>query len=185
MRAAMFGAGGCRHAVSVRTAAGAMSREGSMNRFASLLCVLGVAGMVSGATASPIDDLVGYWTGAGSVTLANGNTERVKCAVTYKVTDGGNQIRQSMRCASTDYSINASADLKLKGQQVSGSWEEKTYSAVGQISGRYTGSSFVLSIQGANFSAALNVTLSNCKQSINITPQGLDVTKITIGLGKC
>jgi hypothetical protein len=31
----------------------------------------------------------------------------------------------------------------------------------------------------------MNVALSNCKQSIDITPQGLDVTKVSIGLGKC
>jgi hypothetical protein len=137
------------------------------------------------AAAGPIEDSSGYWSGGGSVTLANGNTERVKCAVTYKVSDDASQIRQSMRCASADYSINASADLRVRGQQVSGNWEEKTYSATGEVSGRYTGSAFVLSIQGANFSAAMNVSLSNCKQSINITPQGLDVNRISIGLAKC
>ena len=60
----------------------------------------------------------------------------------------------------------------MQGAQVSGNWEEKTYSATGDVSGRYTGSSFVLSIQGANFTAAMNVGLSSCKQSITITPQG-------------
>jgi hypothetical protein len=119
------------------------------------------------------------------VTLSSGKAERVKCAVTYKVENGSGQIRQTMRCASADYSINASADLRVKGSQVSGSWEEKTYSAVGQVSGRYTGNAFVLSIQGANFTATLNVTLANCKQTINITPQGLEVNRISIGLSKC
>ena len=90
-----------------------------------------------------------------------------------------------MRCASADYSINATAELRVKGSQVSGSWEEKTYSAVGQVTGRYTGNAFVLSIQGANFTAAINVTLANCKQTINITPQGLEVNRISIGLAKC
>jgi len=139
----------------------------------------------TGAPASPIDEMSGYWTGGGSVVLANGTTERVKCVVTYKISDSGTQIKQNMRCASADYNINASADLNVKGAQVSGSWEEKTYSAVGQVSGRYSGSSLVLSIQGASFTAAMNVTLSSCKQSISITPQGLEVTRISIGLAKC
>jgi hypothetical protein len=90
-----------------------------------------------------------------------------------------------MRCASADYSINALADLQIKGSQVSGSWEEKTYSATGQVTGRYTGSAFVLSIEGANFTAAMNVSVSDCKQSISIAPKGLEVSKISIGLGKC
>jgi hypothetical protein len=137
------------------------------------------------AGASPLGELAGYWTGAGSVTLSSGNTERVKCAVIYKVSDDSVQIKQSMRCASTDYSINATADLRVKGEQVSGNWEEKTYSATGEVTGRYTGESFVLSIQGANFTAAMNVSLSACKQSINISPKGLEVNRISIGLAKC
>lgn len=104
---------------------------------------------VCSASAGSIDELAGYWTGTGSVTLGGGKSERVKCAVTYKVENGSSQIKQTMRCASADYSINASADLKVKGSQVSGKWEERTYSAVGQVSGRYTGNAFVLSIQGA------------------------------------
>lgn len=150
---------------------------------ASVVSVLVLAS--TGVRADPIADLTGYWSGAGSVTLSNGNTERVKCAVTYKVTDGGAQVRQSMRCASQDYSINASADLRIKGQQVTGNWEEKTYAATGEITGRYTGNAFVLSIKGGNFTAAMNVALSDCKQSISISPQGLDVTRVSIGLGKC
>ena len=90
-----------------------------------------------------------------------------------------------MRCASSDYSINSLAELRVKGNQVTGSWEEKTYSAKGDVTGRYSGEAFTLSIQGANFSAAMNVSLSNCKQSISITPKGLDVTRVTIALAKC
>ncbi len=138
-----------------------------------------------GATASPVDELAGYWSGSGSVVLTNGNTERVKCAVVYKVSEGGAQIRQTLRCASADYKIDALADLRVKGEKVSGNWEEKTYSATGAVTGKYSGNNFVLMIQGANFSASMNVTVTDCKQDINISPQGLEVTRISIGLGKC
>jgi hypothetical protein len=138
-----------------------------------------------GAAAEPIADLAGFWSGNGSVTLAGGNTERVKCQVFYKAEGGGSQLRQTLRCASTDYTINATADLQVKGGQVTGSWEEKTYAAKGEVSGRYSGESFNLMIRGTNFSAAMNVTLSSCKQSISITPKGLEVTKVMIGLAKC
>jgi hypothetical protein len=135
------------------------------------------------ALADPIAGLNGYWSGTGSVALSNGKTERVKCQVFYK-SDGSGQIRQTMRCASPDYNINALAELRVKGSQVSGTWEEKTYSAKGDVTGRFGGDSFTLSIQGANFSAAMNVTLSNCRQSLNITPRGLDVTRVSITLAK-
>jgi hypothetical protein len=136
------------------------------------------------ALADPITDLTGYWSGTGSISLGNGKTERVKCSVIYK-TDGASQLRQTMRCASADYSINALAELHVaKGGQVSGSWEERTYSAKGEVTGRFAGESFTLKIQGANFSAAMSVMLASCKQSLSITPQGLDVTKVSINLAK-
>jgi hypothetical protein len=137
------------------------------------------------AAAGPIEDLTGYWTGAGTVVLTNGDTERVKCAVVYKVGAGGTQIKQTLRCASAAYSISGAAELRVNGAQVSGNWEEKTYSATGEVAGRYTGSSFVLSIKGANFTAGMNVGLSSCKQSISITPHGLDVRRISMNLAKC
>jgi hypothetical protein len=135
------------------------------------------------AQADPIRDLSGFWSGNGSIALTNGKTERVKCNVIYRA-EGSTQIRQTMRCASADYSINSLADLRLKGSQVNGTWEEKTYAAKGDVTGRFGGDSFTLSIQGATFSAAMNLTLSSCKQSLNITPQGLEVTRVSISLAK-
>ena len=145
---------------------------------------LAVALAATAAAAGPIEELDGYWSGGGTVVLSEG-TERVKCAVRYKVGQGGTQIKQVMRCASADYSINATAELAVSGAQVAGNWEEKTYSASGQVSGRYTGSSLVLSIKGANFTAAMTVGLSTCKQSITIQPRGLDVRRISMSLAKC
>ena len=146
------------------------------------LCA-GLALVPRPALADTIGDLTGFWSGNGSIALTNGKTERVKCNVRYKA-EGGSQIRQTMRCASADYSINSLAELRLKGSQVSGTWEETTYAAKGDVTGRFGGDSFALSIQGAAFSAAMNVTLSSCRQSLNITPQGLEVTRVSISLAK-
>lgn len=152
---------------------------------ASVSVALLLAASAGSAAAGPIEDLAGYWSGAGTVVLKGGDTERVKCAVVYRVGGGGTQIRQTLRCASADYNINGAAELHVKGAQVSGTWEEKTYSATGEVSGRYTGSSFVLSIQAPSFTAAMNVGLSSCKQSIVITPKGIDVRRISMNLAKC
>ena len=145
---------------------------------------LAAALAATAAVAGPIEDLDGYWSGGGTVVFSEG-AERVKCAVRYKVGQGGTQIRQTLRCASADYSINGTAEFSVRGAQVDGTWEEKTYSATGQISGRYTGSSLVLSIKGANFTAAMTIGLSTCKQSITIHPRGLDVRRISMSLAKC
>ena len=67
--------------------------------------------------ASPLGESGGYWTGTGSVTLSSGNTERVKCAVIYKVSDDGSpQIKQSMRCASTDYKHQCDGGSACEGR---------------------------------------------------------------------
>ncbi len=84
------------------------------------------------AAAGPIEDMAGYWSGAGTVLLKGGETERVKCVVVYKVGAGGTQIKQTLRCASADYNISGAAELR-SGAQVSGNWEEKTYSATGDV----------------------------------------------------
>ena len=161
-----------------------MSRQATASASLALVFVMATAA-ANGAAAGPIEDLSGYWTGAGTVLLTNGSAERVKCAVIYKVGASGTQIKQTLRCASADYNINGAAELRVNGAQVSGNWEEKTYSATGDVTGRYTGSSFVLSIKGQNFTAGMNVGLSSCKQSISITPQGLDVRRISMNLAKC
>ncbi|HWE15792.1 MAG TPA: hypothetical protein VG758_01215, partial [Hyphomicrobiaceae bacterium] len=135
------------------------------------------------ALADPIPGLTGYWSGSGSIALSNGKTERVKCQVFYR-SEGTGQLVQTMRCASPDYNINSLAELTLNGTKVSGTWEEKTYAAKGAVSGRYGGDTFSLSIQGANFSASMNVTVSNCRQSLTITPSGLEVSRVSITLAK-
>ncbi|MEW5964674.1 MAG: hypothetical protein AB1749_14070 [Pseudomonadota bacterium] len=137
------------------------------------------------ALANPVAELAGRWSGWGSVKLANGTAEQVKCVATYQVDDSGGGLQQNLRCASASYKIDAVAKLSLSSGRVTGSWEERTYSASGSVSGRMTGSGFNLSIQGADFAAAMAVATSPCKQSINIAPNGFDITRIAIGLGKC
>jgi hypothetical protein len=56
-----------------------------------------------------LQEMVGYWTGTGKIVLNNGNTENVKCVVTYKL--AGTQLKQNLRCAGQGYSLNGTADL--------------------------------------------------------------------------
>ncbi len=146
---------------------------------------LAAAFTASPAGAGPIEDLVGYWSGTGTITLADKEHERVKCVAVYRVSQGGTEIRQTLRCATADYNINAKAALTVKGNQVEGTWEEQTYSATGQVSGRYSGNSFSLAVQGANFSAGIEMGLSGCRQSIQIRPKGLEIRRISMSLSKC
>jgi hypothetical protein len=137
------------------------------------------------ASASPLSELPGRWTGMGSVMMSSGNSEQVKCVATYFVGSGGSSLQQNLRCASTSYKIDSTATLKVNNGLVSGEWHEKIYSANGSVSGRITGNGFNLSIQGENFNAAMLVTTSTCKQSVTIAPRGMSISKISMTLGKC
>jgi hypothetical protein len=158
----------------------------SMHRH--VLAVLASAAVLpaiaSAASASPLSDLPGRWSGSGSILLANGSSERVKCVANYSV-QGDKGLRQNLRCASTSYRIDAIANLRIAKTAVAGSWNESNYSASGGVTGRMTGSGFNLRIRGDNFSAGFSLTTTACKQSINITPHGFQIARISIGLGKC
>lgn len=140
---------------------------------------------VAAAATAPLSHLPGRWSGWGAITLASGKSEQVKCIATYFIKNDGGKLEQNLRCASASYRIDAKADLEVVSDQVRGRWEERTNAASGSVTGRMTGSGFNLSIRGDSFTAAMAVSTSPCKQSINIAPEGTDVRRIAIGLGKC
>jgi hypothetical protein len=147
--------------------------------------VIAAAGGALAQSVKPLklNEFTGYWSGVGMVTWTNGSTEQLKCVATYK--NAATDVRQNLRCASPGYAISASADLKVEGADITGTWEEKTYSANGLITGKVTDTGFLLSIKGPTFSADMNLNHTACKQAIDIAPTGVDVSKISIGLGKC
>ena len=157
----------------------------AIRRTVAAMAFATMAGAAQAAPAGPVGDLPGRWSGWGAVVYENGESERVKCVATYFIEAGGDTVRQNLRCASKGYDIDATASLRVTDGRVSGAWEEKRWSATGSIAGRMTDDGFNLSIKGDAFSAAMAVTTSSCKQSISITPQGVDITRISIGLGKC
>ena len=149
---------------------------------AALAVVLGSTSTVSAA--AKLDDYAGYWTGTGKVSMTNGSTEQVKCVVTYKVT--GQELRQNVRCAGQGFSFNGTAQLQVaQSGSVTGSWTENTYAATGDVTGKTTDKGLLLSISGQTFTAVMDVSTSACKQTMDIVPKGLEVSRISIGLGKC
>lgn len=148
---------------------------------------LATVALATSAMAAPnvVANLAGRWTGWGSLTLANGASEQVRCVATYLVDNSGRGVQQNLRCASASYKIDAKASLDVSSQRITGAWEERIYSAAGDVSGRVTDAGFNLSIRGNGFSAAMSVKATRCKQSITIQPQGISIGRIAIGLTKC
>lgn len=158
----------------------------SYRRLATAVTGLLVAASgVVDARADIATDLEGRWSGWGSIVMSSGASEQVRCVVQYAAGNGGGLVRQSLRCASASYRIDAEAELTISDGEVSGKWSERTYGADGGVRGRASDAGLNLTIEGAHFSAAMAVTTGGCKQSITIAPTGIDVARVSITLSKC
>ena len=133
----------------------------------------------------PFLGLSGHWSGAGTVTMTNGVTERIRCKATYAVNAAGKALQQTLRCASDSYRLEISSNVISEGGSLSGSWAEVTHGVSGNISGRASGAEIVANVAAAGFAARLDMRTQGDKQSVTIRPQGgTDVTAVSIALRK-
>ena len=118
------------------------------------------------AAGNPFDQLSGDWKGGGTVTPADGQPKKVSCKVTYKV--AGSNMSQNLRCAGTDYRINASLKLTYKGGKIKGAWSESTYDANGGVTGTAKDHTIHSVITGDKFSGRMSIKVSDAGHEINI-----------------
>jgi hypothetical protein len=97
----------------------------------------------------PFLGLSGHWSGAGTVAMTNGVTERIRCKATYAVNATGKAVQQTLRCASDSYRVEISSTVISEGGSLSGSWAEATRGVSGNISGRASGAEIVTNVAGA------------------------------------
>jgi len=53
----------------------------------------------------PFLGLSGHWSGAGTVTMTDGATERIRCKAAYAVNATGKAVQQTLRCASDSLQV--------------------------------------------------------------------------------
>ena len=134
--------------------------------------------------AGPFAKMAGSWSGAGSLTMANGAQERLRCRANYNVGGSGNQLRLNLRCASESYNFNLSGDVASKGRTLSGSWNETAHNASGTVSGQVNGDRIQAAARGDTFSAGLSLVTQGNRQTVSIRPQGTQVTGVSVTLSK-
>jgi hypothetical protein len=143
------------------------------------------AGYGQSRTAEPFRNLEGSWAGNGTVTLANGATESIRCRARYVVNSGGNALRQDLRCASASYNFDLSSDVRNQGGTLSGHWSEATRNTGGTVSGSVTaGGQIHAVVNGPGFSATISVTTRGDRQTVRLTSQGQDVRQVSIALAR-
>jgi hypothetical protein len=140
------------------------------------------AGQARAEFASPFRALAGAWTGGGTLSMANGEQERLRCRAAYDPAGGGAALRLNIRCASPSYNFDLTSDVQNRGGAISGSWNEAGHNASGSIQGRAVGDRIEASAQGQNFGANISLTTRGNRQSVVIHPAGTDVRLVSLAL---
>jgi hypothetical protein len=66
---------------------------------ASAILLVSAQAQAEPGSGGPFLGLSGHWSGAGTITMKNGATERIRCRVAYAVNAAGKGLQQRLRCA--------------------------------------------------------------------------------------
>lgn len=143
----------------------------------------GCAAWPLGAAPSPFIELAGTWSGSGQIRLQGGQSEQLSCRAYYTPKSGGAELGMAIRCASTSYKIELRSALRYDGGSVSGSWEERTFNATGDVTGRATGGQIHLAFKG-NVTGSMSVTYSGANQNVTISTTGSELSGVTLKLAR-
>jgi hypothetical protein len=137
----------------------------------------------SAAQNGPFSSLLGAWRGNGAITLEGGQSEQIRCTAYYTQRDGGG-LGLAIRCASQSYNIELRSQLASEGGQVKGSWEERNFNAVGDVTGTASAGSLNLSIVGGGLAGSMSVATNGASQTVQIQTQGTRLQGVSIRLSK-
>lgn len=134
--------------------------------------------------ASPFGKLTGRWIGEGRLGMRGGQTEGVKCRVTYIASDDSDQLRQTVRCASAAGNIEVQSLITHASGSLSGRWSELTHNMSGGLSGTVTDRGFRVAVNGADLSAHMDVIVAGPRQIIEIQFNNSALIGLTLVLTK-
>ena len=127
-------------------------------------------------SASPFYNLSGQWSGSGTIDLANGERDPIRCRASYDVLEAQNNLQLNIRCVSDSYSFDLFASATLAADAVSGIWSEGTRNAAGKISGIANGDHIDIVANGPAFSASLALITRGDQQSVVIKSKEANAT---------
>jgi hypothetical protein len=142
--------------------------------------ILGAVAMLAAAAFSTpsqaqsglFNGLAGVWSGAGTVTLDDGSSERIRCRATYAVGEAGRGLNQTLTCASDSYKFDLRANVVAEGNEISGSWSEISRNISGTIQGRGGNGVIQVVASAAGFNANISLTTRGNRQSVSIRSEG-------------
>jgi hypothetical protein len=163
-----------------------MSLQRNMSRVFGAAWMLGfcIFAAPGHAQTGPFQPLAGYWAGTGTITLANGSKERIRCRVSYAVKTDGKAMQQDLRCASDSYRFDVSSDIQLSGNYLTGMWSETSRGVGGRVAGSVSGAQINALIESSGFSADLSLMTTGNRQVVSLRPRGIDVNDVSVTLNR-
>jgi hypothetical protein len=148
-----------------------------------LLTALLIPATAVPAPMGPFAALAGSWSGGGTLTMADGRAEPLRCRASYDV-GGGSNLSLNLRCASDSYNFDLKSDVEYQGGAIRGSWNESSRNASGSISGRANGNQIQAAATGPNFTANLSLVTQGNRQSVSIRSAGSEISGVTVALNR-
>ena len=147
-----------------------------------VLSTMAVLYVGSAQAATLLDRLMGSWSGSGQIRYDDGQSEGVRCSAYY--TGGSDRLRLAIRCRSDSTEVEIRGLLTRQGETLAGTWEERTFNASGEASGRIAGDKMSLSVSGGGFSGSMTVAYAGSRQVVTISTQGIRMRSVNVTLAK-
>jgi hypothetical protein len=129
--------------------------------------------------------MAGSWFGGGTISMADGQQEPLRCRASYDVDESGAQLHLNLRCASASYNFDLASDVEYRGGAVSGQWSEASRNASGRLEGRAAGDRIEVAASGQSFAANLSLTTRGNRQTVSIRPEGGgDIQAVSLTLSR-
>jgi hypothetical protein len=128
--------------------------------------------MADAQSAGAFTGMAGVWSGSGTVSLDNGQSERIRCKATYAVSSDGTGLNQTLTCASDSYKFDLRSNVLAKAGVLSGTWSEASRNVSGSLEGRASSGQFDVVVSAPTFTANLSLTTQGNKQKVTIRSEG-------------
>jgi len=133
-------------------------------------CLMIAPGRAPANDSGPFANIAGWWSGEGRLRFKDGKQEQVKCRATYFVSEDGEELKQTIRCASESGKIEVTSAVKHQAGALTGTWNETVYNLAGEISGQVTPRGYRVAVKGAaaDLNANMEIIVREKKQIIEI-----------------
>jgi len=135
----------------------------------------------------PFTSLDGWWGGGGRLRFKDGKQEDVKCRATYFVANEGNELKQTIRCASSGGKVEILSTVEHAAGKLTGEWTETTYNIKGVLEGDVTPRGFRVSVKGTGeteLSANMDIIVKDGRQIVEIQFFSETLVGLTLLLNK-